>query len=145
MSYLNKKRRETNQGDHDKAVKDIAVARFSYEENDTYTNPGGEKNAYVGPESNPQYPDIVVLEKGAGRRTAVNIAEIETADSINEEESKQWDDYFQTGIPFYLYVPSGYSGTAKILLKNNRIVVAGLRTYNYDQFGRISITNIAIE
>jgi len=140
MSYFT--RQSTNQGLHDRAVKDIARKRFDGLKYDVYTNPNGEKNASVGAESNPLYADIIVLEKGYGRRTAITIGEIETADTINENEAEQWAEYTATKIPFYLYVPAGCVQTTVNVLNKKSIKISGLRTYKYLSSGEIVITNI---
>lgn len=78
-------------------------------------NPDGEKNQRVGPESNPRYPDIIVWRpenpySSSGK--AEVIEEVETADSVTEEEAKQWKDYGSLGIKFILTVPKGYAKEA---------------------------------
>lgn len=108
-----RRRADQEQSLHDRAAKDIANARFDESKNDVYVNPDGEKNAYVGPEDHPTYPDIVVLVKGTGHRTAVAIGEVETSSSVDKDEADQWKEYGETGIPFYLYIPAGYSQRAK--------------------------------
>ncbi len=127
---------------HDNVVMGISRKRFDDIKYDVYTNPNGEKNAYVGPESDPLYPDIVVLEKGYGQRNAISIGEVETADSINEEEANQWSEYAATKIPFYLYVPAGHAEETRNLLNTNSIEISGLRTYRYEESGELTITNI---
>lgn len=142
MKLLNFPREPINRNYHDKAVKDIAKKRFDEIKYDVYTNPGKEKNAHVGAEDNPLYPDIVVLEKGVDRRKAIAIGEIETADTITENEAGQWKDYSNTKIPFYLYVPTGYDRETIDILKKGDIVISGLRTYKYAKSGEIIITDI---
>lgn len=140
MSYLI--RSTTNQNLHDKVVKDIAKSRFDGIKYDVYTNPNGEKNAYIGPEENKVYPDIVVLEKGYDRRTGIAIGEIETDDSINDNEAEQWSEYSSSVIPFYLYIPAGYAQTTIDIMKKKDIKISGLRTYKYLATGEIVVTNI---
>ncbi|MFA5386068.1 MAG: hypothetical protein WC297_00065 [Candidatus Paceibacterota bacterium] len=140
MSYF--VRPTTNQGIHDKAVKDIARKRFDGVKYDVYTNPGGEKNAYVGSKTNPIHPDILVLEKGYGLRTAIAIGEIETSDSITDNEADQWKEYAATKIPFYLYIPAGNASKATDILKKKGIKISGLRTYKYDSLGELIVSNI---
>lgn len=140
MSYFT--RQTIHQNLHDRAVKDIAKRRFDEIKCDVYTNPNGEKNACVGVEANPLYADIIVLEKGYGRRTAIAIGEIETTDTINENEASQWTEYSATKIPFYLYVPAGYVKATTDILNKKGIKISGLRTYKYLPIGEIVITNI---
>lgn len=139
MAYFS--RQPTNQNQHDRAVRDIAKKRFDEIKYDVYVNPGGEKNVPINP-SNPIYPDIVVLEKGYGTRTAIAIAEVETVDSITEEEATQWLQYAATKIPFYLYVPAGYANQTSVLLEAKGIKISGLRTYRYLPTGELAVTNI---
>lgn len=128
---------------HDKAVRDIAEKRFDNERFDVLTNPGSQKNASVGSVDNPLFPDIVVLERGTGRRTAIAIGEVETVDSVNEEEVSQWADYSKTRIPFYLYVPIESIEVCRRLLDGNSVKIAGLRAYRYDPEGRLVVQNIS--
>jgi len=77
----------------------------------------------------PLYPDIVVV-----RRPGVwlkMMAEVETADSINDESAiEQWLPYSKCG-DLYLYVPSGCVPETKALLKKHGIKVKGIRTWRF--------------
>lgn len=141
MSYF--ARKSINKSYHDKVLRDIAKIRFDEIKYDVITNPSEEKKGWVfGPGDEKLYPDIIVLEKGYGRRNAIFIGEIETSDTINENEAEQWEKYANTKIPFYLYVPSGYvKATTDILMEKN-IIISGLRTYRYIKTGQLVITNI---
>lgn len=140
MSYHD--RLLTNKNIHDKTVRDVAERRFDNIKYDVYHNPGSEKNASVGTDANPLYPDIVVLEKGYRRRTAIAIGEIETEDSTNEKEAEtQWEKFAKSKIPFYLYIPAGSVQKTTAILKKKSIEISGLRTYRYVD-GELVVKNI---
>ncbi|MBP6919502.1 MAG: hypothetical protein KBC23_00725 [Candidatus Omnitrophica bacterium] len=99
------------------------------------TNPGGEKNQFVGPASNPRYPDVVVWlpdSLGSARGTAVIIEEIETAESVSDSEAEQWKDYGSLGIKFLLIVPSKYCDEALRLISKHNVNVSEVWYYYYE-------------
>ncbi len=61
-------------------------------------NPTQEKNGSI----DGLYPDIIVTDTDMN---PVYIIEVETIDSINNTEAKQWKNYTKTQIPFILCVP----------------------------------------
>ena len=92
------------------------------------TNPGGQKNRWVGSEK--IYPDIIAWKRDLNRDVAVWIAEVETQDSITSEEAyTQWKKYSNLNTPFYLIVPKGYRAYAKNLANRARITVSGIYEY----------------
>lgn len=125
MSYRN----SVSQGEHDRVVAASAGTYWKMKQ-DGYvvsTNPGSEKNQYVGGNQNPQYPDVVVWKPsgpGSTSGTAVVIEEVETADSVTEEEAKQWRDYAALGIEqFRLIVPLALAQEALAIVQRLRIAV----------------------
>lgn len=95
-------------------------------------NPNGEKNRYVGGESNPRYPDVIVWKPnfpGSSSGTAEIIEEVETADSMTRSESKQWKDYGSLGIKFILTVPKGYASIAADIVDSEKINVSEIWYY----------------
>ena len=66
---------------HDKVIAE-AVKILNQEKFDIYTNPSQEKNAGI----NDNYPDIILTEKGTN--TVKFIIEVETTDSITENEAE---------------------------------------------------------
>lgn len=75
------------------------------------------------------YPDIVVV-----RRPGVwlkMMAEVETADTVNDESAvTQWLPFSKCG-DLYLYVPFGCADEAKRLLKKHKIRIKGLRLWRF--------------
>jgi hypothetical protein len=86
-----------------------------------------------------EYPDIVAVKD----KTVVAIGEVETEESVNEEEARQWISYAAFKINFYLYVPKSKVSDAVNLIKSKKIGVAGLRSYEYVD-NKLVVTNIQI-
>jgi hypothetical protein len=128
---------------HDAWVRAIAQQHFpypnpGYPNRRTYTNPGSFKNAWLGPEDSKVYPDIIVLDASKSLGNVVMYAEVETAESVNQEESAQWRDYASRGALFYLYVPVGSGLSARRLSASLNIaevyeywVEAGVGRFQY--------------
>jgi len=97
---------------HDKVIAE-AVKILSQEHFDIYTNPNKEKNAGI----NDNYPDIILTEKGTN--TVKFIIEVETVDSITENEAENQWKKFATEIKstFYLLVPANSINKANELCK----------------------------
>lgn len=127
------KRTKVSQTEHDKLVAIIAKKRFSYEDRTTYTNPNGEKNYAVDSE----YPDIVAVKS----ESAPIMGEVETEETVSEEESEQWKRYVALDGAIYLYVPKSKVPDAKTIIKNKKVGITGLRSYKYVN-GKLIITNI---
>ena len=127
------KRTQLSQTEHDKLVAMIARERFSYEDRTTYTNPDGEQNYAV----NGEYPDIVAVKSGD---TPI-MGEVETEESVTEEESEQWKRYAALSGAIYLYVPKSKVSDAKAIIKSKKIGITELRSYEYAD-GKFVITNV---
>lgn len=82
---------------------------------DVYINPGQQKNTHI----NNSYPDIIITDKGS--KTAKWIIEVETVDSINLNEARQWKTYSDLGGIFYLLVPEGSKPQADLLCQQQGI------------------------
>lgn len=97
---------------HDKVIAE-AVKILNQEQFDIYTNPSQEKNAGI----NDNYPDIILTEKGTN--TVKFIIEVETIDSITENEAENQWKKFATEIKstFYLLVPVNSLNKANELCK----------------------------
>jgi len=132
---LVEKRTELSQKEHDKLVAEIAKKRFSYEDRKTYTNPNGEKNYAVDNE----YPDIVAVKSGS---TPI-MGEVETEETVTEEESEQWLRYAALDGAIYLYVPKSKVSDAKTIIQNRKIGISGLRSYEYVN-DKLVIQNIEV-
>lgn len=102
------------------------------------TNPDGHKNRSVGPDGKARYPDVIVWKPehpGSARGVAEVIEEIETADSVTEEESSQWADYAALNVKvFNLVVPTGKKQAALELIRRNGITgITKVQGYSFYQ------------
>ena len=105
------RRRTAGQSEHDAVV--LASARtYADWKNKGFVvsvNPDGQKNQSIGSDQKPRYPDVLVWRPntpGASSGRAHIIEEIETDDSVTEEEAGQWADYGSLGVEtFSLVVP----------------------------------------
>jgi hypothetical protein len=125
---------------HDRLVLRIAEQSFRFPDPNhtnwvTYTNTSSQRIMGVETENAPVYPDIVVLEN---RRVAV-LAEVETEESVNQDEALHWLRYSTLCETFCLYVPEGYEDVTMELLRENEIRIS-LRTYRFED-SNLVITN----
>ena len=102
------------------------------------TNPGGSKNGFVGPPGNLRYPDIVVWRPsspGASAGKASVIEEIETEDSVTNDEADQWADYGSLGVEtFNLVVPATKKQAALEIIRRRKILgVTRIQGYYFQQ------------
>jgi len=116
------------QGEHDAVVEASSrtYANWSAKGYGIATNPDGSKNRFVGTPNNLRYPDIVVWfpnSPGANTGTAKIIEEIETEDSVTDDEADQWADYASLGVEtFNLVVPVSKKSAALEIIRRRRIV-----------------------
>ena len=122
-------KRKTSQSEHDKVV-NASASTYPDLEKKGYkisVNPNGEKNLGLGPDNNKQYPDVIVGKPespGSGSGTAEIIEEIETEESVSDDEAEQWKDYADLGIKtFRLIVPKSKASDAKKIVEKNKIAV----------------------
>lgn len=136
-------RNEKKQSDHDYWVNEIKRIRFNFPNNSkptwqAYTNHPDKNWKITVPETEDSlYPDIVVVNSGI----AVMAGEVETNDSLTEEESLQWKEYSEVVNTFYLYVPKGYSSIAYVLAEDIGAKIAGIREYYLGQNGNPVVEN----
>jgi hypothetical protein len=109
---------------HDKAIALIAEHEFDTQRFAVYTNPGSEHNYAVGD----LWPDLVVVLRSDN--SIQLIAEVETSESVTEQESKQWLEYSNLGHPFVLHVPGGLCDRALRLCAARGVSIAELRWYS---------------
>lgn len=137
-------RGKENQVDHDWVIDRVAQKRYQSDKFTTYKNPDGPEKWTKSAgkvDGEEQYPDIVGVKNGV----VDPIAEIETAEHLDDREAQQWKRY--TRLPttpnFYLYVPISEIDIIKELMKKHNVIVKGLR--GYEKIGNdIKITNIEI-
>jgi hypothetical protein len=80
---------------------------------EVHINPGEEKNF----EFKGYYPDVVFVNYGQ----IVLIAEVETEESINEEEAKEWKGLSNLGVQLVLLVPKEMQNAAREICWKNGI------------------------
>jgi hypothetical protein len=121
----------SSQSEHDKVIH-AAYDELDKVNHDVYINPGqSNKTSVAG-----YYPDIIITNKG--ENSVKFIIEVETSDSINQNEVSQWQN-FSTKISgtFYLLVPFDCKNIAEILCRQNGIK-ARFGTYKKDSSGSIN-------
>lgn len=131
------------QAQHDAVLSKIAQGRWTRANGRVYTNPNGQKNfyvAYTDPRGVTQYvyPDIVFVE--AASDLVTHIGEVETADSVTDQEAWQWREYAATRATCYLYVPRGAVQAAKALLA--RVNGVRLCYYYYDEWDALKVVSV---
>lgn len=121
---------------HDKVVKASANTYKIHEGVLIYINPSEEKNFFILSNGEKFYPDVVITDE---ENRILTVEEIETDDSVNENEKSQWIKYASFGIKFRLVVPKSKLTEAKNLtLGINNIEIQG---YYFDLNGKIYWTD----
>lgn len=78
------------------------------------------------------YPDIVVTD-AEKKGSAIIAGEIETEETIDDDEAKQWDRYGKLCGTCYVYVPEGSEKETKKLIEKGKLSVTGVRTYRFEE------------
>ena len=122
--------------DQEKAVRDIATARFNFPSPDyptlrTYTNRPERQIGVRLPSGDLAFPDIVVVD----RDTAVKLlGELESVRSLREQDpaalAEKWTAFAGLG-DFFLFVPLSRLDLARRIIKQHRVALTGLRTWRY--------------
>ncbi len=68
-------------------------------------------------------------EKG---KDITRLYEVETEDSVDEEEVNQWETYNNGPSGFYLVVPEGAVDEARNLVRDAELSIAGIYYYDSD-------------
>ncbi|MBN2466199.1 hypothetical protein JXD38_11315 [candidate division WOR-3 bacterium] len=125
-------RPEEEQTEHDLVI-EATVAQFGGSAKYTlHSNPGTEKNVAVGH----QYPDIIVTERGSSKVKCV--IEVETTDTVGDQELPHWRALSHLGPPLYLLTPYAATADAERLTGE-----AGIKChhgyYHKDELGRFRV------
>jgi hypothetical protein len=125
-------RTEEEQTEHDLVIEATIEQLANSAKYVILPNPGTEKNVAVGH----QYPDIVVAARGSTKVRLV--IEVETTDTVGEQELDHWRALAGLGPPLYLLVP--YTAT----LDAERLCAeAGIKChhgyYRKDELGRFKV------
>jgi len=98
-----------------------------------YSNPGQQKNAYIGN----AYPDIILTNRVTNNIEFV--IEVETSDSVTAHEAYgQWRQYANLPGTFYLLVPRESRQNAAFFC-NQYGIQAKFGTYWIDRYNQIQI------
>jgi hypothetical protein len=125
-------RTEEEQLEHDLVI-EAAVEQFTNSARYTlHANPGTEKNVAVGH----QYPDIIAAERGSSKVRC--IIEVETTDTVGDQELPHWRALSTLGPPLYLLTPYAATADAERLTTE-----AGIKChhgyYHKDEMGRFKV------
>ena len=127
-------RSDTREALHLRALQDIARFRFNYPTNKyrdfkTYLNLPQNTMGVQMPGGSVAYPDIVVIQ--SPEKFTKIIAQVETAETVNESTAfYKWGPYAELA-PLYLYVPVGKGDEALALCRRLDVPVVGIRTWRY--------------
>lgn len=133
-------KRRLTQKEHDIVV---AASAGTYNElikqgHKVSTNPNGQQNQKVGGD---HYPDVIVWkpnQENPNTGTAIVIEEIETEETVNESEAKQWREYAELGISiFRLIVPLSKVQSALQIVQTKKIKVTEIWSYEVKDDGRV--------
>ena len=94
-------------------------------------NPNQERNESGSVIRNGErvYPDLVV--RPSREENITQLYEVETKDSVDEDEVDQWKTYNAGKSSFYLIVPEGYVEEAERLIRESGFSIDGF--YYYDE------------
>lgn len=106
---------------HDEIVREIALNRFALDEWKVTTN----LIPSTGEISSEDGPDIIATHSNA----VVALGEVETEGTICKNRAKQWKEFGDSCVRFYLYVPEGVEDEAVRLIAEHDVHCAGVRTY----------------
>ena len=125
-------RLEEEQTEHDLVIEATVEQLANSAKYVILPNPGTEKNVAVGH----QYPDIVVTEKGSAKVRLV--IEVETTDTVGDQELGHWRALAGLGPPLYLLVPYTVVADAERLCAQANIKCHH-GYYREDEMGRFKI------
>jgi hypothetical protein len=113
-----------NQSFHDTVIETLKeIYNHRKETREVYINPGQEKNAAL----RGIYPDIIVKTL-----TGYLIFEVETYDSVTDNESNEWSNISTLGT-FYLVIPDSSQEDALKLLTRHLLKKVQLVTYKLSE------------
>lgn len=120
--------RHATQKEHDLVILASARTYESYKQNgyQVSVNLTGHENHDIGKGN---FPDLVVWKEGGENGTNYIIEEVETAETVNEQEVAEWIRYAGSCQVFYLIVPKDSMEAAKELVNKFHIRVTMIQGY----------------
>ena len=109
-------RQQNSQSVHDRVIQVVAAAQGGFT---TYTNPDGLHNTFVEIVGQQVYPDLILCSQATN--SIEHLIEVETAESVTEDESAQWALYAQGPGHFWLMIPSTSFGLAQEICRRRLI------------------------
>jgi len=106
----------SSQSLHDRVIQAVATVQTEY---DAHCNPGQEHNVSVEIDGQDVYPDLVLCQRGT--MTVAHLVEIETGESVTDNEAAQWAQYARGPGQFWLLVPSEQLATAQAICRRRGI------------------------
>jgi hypothetical protein len=125
---------------HDTAVRLIADHRFQIADWNVMTNPAAEQNDWLEHVDSRVYPDIIARHDDE----VVALGEVETSESISDEEAAQWLQLGQLCSRLYLFVPQGTEHEAAKLIQKHGVCCAGLRAYSLTEDNAIAFESLHV-
>lgn len=109
---------------HNQIVHEVAANRFGLDGWEISTNLALSTGDIIQSIS----PDIIATHSDE----VVAVGEIETIGTICENRAKQWKEFGDSCVRFYLYVPKGAESEAVRLIAEHDVHCAGIRTYCFN-------------
>ena len=137
-STVKAKRPPIVQSEHDKVILEVAKREINLDEYTVGINPGESKRYPVRLAGRKWiFPDLVVRHRTTRRLREVH--EVETSESVNQEEVNQWKDFASLRHRFILWVPLDSATRASALLEKNELRNVDLEVYEVDRHGKIKL------
>jgi hypothetical protein len=119
---------------HDRVVTALKKTLFKYPNDKhpnlkTHTNHPIKTHAINDHIGGQFYPDLVVLN--ARTEKVISAIEVETVNTINENEAEQWLKFASLGENFYLFFPRGFEAKVKELCRK----ISKVHCYEYWEDG----------
>ncbi len=129
-------RRGQSQIEHDQVILASAATYDSFRRRGFYVsvNLTGKQCHNVG---GGNFPDLVVWRTGGDYGRTAIIEEVETSETVNELEAKEWERYTHFGASFFLIVPKDFMDRAEEIVSRMNIKVDAIEGYYFDYHGEV--------
>jgi hypothetical protein len=125
---------------YEKLVAEIIRQRFDNPNWEVFSNVGErrERGIRIGP--NVLYPNIVVLKMDSSEVIGVGV--VETEETIDPQSANKWQMLSKAFPSFWLYIPKSKLEETRKLLQERKIKKVLIRTWEVDEKGNVSITEL---